>query len=91
MTLAIRDLLERLADHRLDYLEYEGPVSGDRGSVRRVDGGQYRSGAQPLTFILNGRVLSGEIEITAEPDDSAACQLTYRPELPTGATVSPAK
>ena len=26
----------RLADHRMHYLEYEGPISGDRGSVERV-------------------------------------------------------
>jgi hypothetical protein len=30
-----------LADHRLAYLDYEGPVSGDRGSVTRWDGGDY--------------------------------------------------
>jgi DNA polymerase Ligase (LigD) len=29
-----------LPDHRLHYLDYEGPVSGDRGSVRRFDGGE---------------------------------------------------
>jgi hypothetical protein len=28
-------------DHRLAYLDYEGPVSGDRGRVRRWDRGQY--------------------------------------------------
>lgn len=33
---------QRLADHRLAYLDYEGPVSGDRGSVTRWDHGQYR-------------------------------------------------
>lgn len=27
---------ERLPDHRARYLEYEGPISGNRGSVRRV-------------------------------------------------------
>lgn len=27
---------ERLADHRREYLTYEGPVSGGRGRVRRV-------------------------------------------------------
>ena len=32
---------EALGDHRLDYLEYEGPVSGDRGSVSRWDEGEY--------------------------------------------------
>jgi DNA polymerase Ligase (LigD) len=31
-----------LADHRLAYLDYEGPVSGNRGSVRRVERGEYQ-------------------------------------------------
>ena len=29
----------RLEDHRLAYLDYEGSLTGDRGSVRRVVGG----------------------------------------------------
>ena len=33
---------ERIADHRLLYLVYEGPVSGNRGSVRRIASGYYR-------------------------------------------------
>jgi hypothetical protein len=32
----------RLPDHRRDYLEYEGPLSEGRGSVRRLDQGTYR-------------------------------------------------
>jgi hypothetical protein len=31
----------RIADHRIAYLDYEGPVSGDRGTVTRVDQGEY--------------------------------------------------
>jgi len=31
-----------LADHRIGYLDYEGPVSGGRGTVRRWDVGTYR-------------------------------------------------
>ena len=30
---------EALPDHRRDYLDYEGPVSGGRGHVRRVASG----------------------------------------------------
>ena len=33
---------ERLPDHRLDYLDYEGEVSGARGRVVRVDRGTYK-------------------------------------------------
>lgn len=32
---------ERLARHRIDYLEYEGPVSGNRGQVARWDAGTF--------------------------------------------------
>ena len=39
------DVLEvsatRLPDHRLAYLDYEGPLSGDRGHVTRIDRGAY--------------------------------------------------
>ena len=31
----------RLPNHRLHYLDYEGPVSGERGTVTRWDSGQY--------------------------------------------------
>ena len=33
---------EKLSDHRLGYLDYEGPVSGDRGTVARWDAGRYQ-------------------------------------------------
>lgn len=32
---------EELPDHRLTYLDYEGPVSRNRGTVRRWDVGRY--------------------------------------------------
>lgn len=32
---------EAIADHRLRYLDYEGPVSGDRGTVAQWDSGEY--------------------------------------------------
>jgi hypothetical protein len=34
-------ILTKLADHRRAYLDYEGPISGDRGFVRRVTSGFY--------------------------------------------------
>lgn len=37
---AVAERVERLADHRRIYLDYEGPISGGRGSVRRVCTGQ---------------------------------------------------
>jgi hypothetical protein len=49
-------------DHRLLYLEYEGPVSGDRGDVKRWDHGSYLlEQEQPdrLILLLSGVRLRG--------------------------------
>jgi len=34
-------IAERLNDHRLEYLDYEGPVSGNRGTVTCWDSGEF--------------------------------------------------
>lgn len=40
--------VQPLEDHRLAYLTLEGPISGNRGSVRQVDAGTYTiEGLQP--------------------------------------------
>ncbi len=33
----------RLNNHRISYLEFEGPLGGDRGEVKRVIAGEYQS------------------------------------------------
>ena len=38
-----RQTVQRLPEHRRMYLEYEGPVSGDRGTVRRVCCGEFET------------------------------------------------
>jgi len=41
---AARDVpVKKLPDHRLAYLDYEGPVSRGRGQVRRVAAGMYET------------------------------------------------
>ncbi len=35
-------VFEKLADHRRAYLEYEGPVAGNRGYVERIEQGHYQ-------------------------------------------------
>ena len=42
---ALDDSVEaiRLSDHRRDFLEFEGPLSGNRGSVKRVAAGSYNA------------------------------------------------
>ena len=57
---------ERLPDHRLAYLDYDGPVSGDRGEVRRVDWGTFEfmhDSADRCEVVLAGEVLRGTIEL----------------------------
>jgi hypothetical protein len=53
-----------LREHRLAYLDYEGPVSGNRGQVRRVDsGGLIWLNQDPATFELQGIQLCGRFLI----------------------------
>lgn len=48
---------QRIADHRRLYLDYEGPVSGGRGSVRRLAAGWMRiEQSSPQSLILAGRL-----------------------------------
>jgi len=59
---------KRLADHRRAYLDYEGPVSGNRGQVKRHDRGTYemiehRPGL--LVVRLAGAVLRGTYHLVA--------------------------
>ena len=46
--------VEKLPDHRRDYLDYEGPVSNDRGRVARVESGTYEPMPQyePLATVF---------------------------------------
>jgi hypothetical protein len=61
----------RIAEHRLFYLDYEGPVSGNRGTVARLHSGRYtvqESNANRLKVIFalpcfaTGAVLSHSTE-----------------------------
>ena len=57
---------EPLPDHRLAYLNYEGPVSGNRGSVQRWDAGDYlfvQESAAGIEVRLAGRRLQGMARI----------------------------
>jgi len=53
-----------LPDHRKEYLEYEGPVSGDRGSVARWDEGTFElleRDEAVLKATLHGGKLAGTL------------------------------
>lgn len=64
---------EPLGDHRIDYLDYEGPVSGNRGTVRQWDGGEYlgevtQEGDEEIVIYLDGIRCNGWARI-ARGDD----------------------
>lgn len=62
---------EALADHRLEYLNYEGPVSGQRGSVSRWDAGTYDvlvDKSDAVEVQLHGGRMNGIARITRDSD-----------------------
>ncbi|MCG8449038.1 MAG: hypothetical protein MI725_05600, partial [Pirellulales bacterium] len=61
----------RLADHRLTYLDYEGPVSNNRGAVSRCDRGTYEVLLQGDGFMeihLRGKELRGVTRLERQKD-----------------------
>jgi len=62
----------RIGDHRLDYLTYEGPISGNRGYVRRVDGGNFTIISRTeieIVVDLAGQRLQGRFRLRRDADD----------------------
>ena len=59
-----------LSDHRLQYLVYEGPVSGDRGNLKRWDAGEYEGDLEPATWRI--RLQGGKISASAVMEMGAA-------------------
>jgi len=55
-----------LADHRIAYLHEQGPLTGNRGEVRRIDAGTYQTVAQESRLwqvALYGEVIQGTITL----------------------------
>lgn len=60
-----------IGDHRKAYLDYEGPVSGDRGHVKRVEGGLVEIlevTARQYVFDLRGDRFSGRFRMRRGED-----------------------
>ncbi len=71
-----------LPDHRPAYLDYEGPISGDRGSVTRWDRGTYEVETQSeseLTVQLNGEKLNGRVSLRQSPTAEKNWRLRFFP------------
>jgi len=59
--------VEMAADHRLAYLEYEGPISGNRGSVVRWDSGTFEwlsQSVEEFKVEMSGQKLQGIAKIS---------------------------
>lgn len=64
---------ESLAEHRIEYLDYEGPISGNRGTVTRWDSGTYqfiRQTDHELVLSLDGQRLRGTATLARVGDDA---------------------
>ncbi|MDR1964032.1 MAG: hypothetical protein LBQ50_09665 [Planctomycetaceae bacterium] len=76
--------VKKLPDHRRDYLDYEGPVSQNRGFVRRLDSGTYEIFETPeisetfekheievtKNFRLHGKLFNGILSVRQFNNDS---------------------
>lgn len=74
-----------LPDHRLEYLDYEGPISGGRGSVTRWDRGtcavESRTDAK-IVLVLKGDKLTGRVTLARAPGETDRWRFSYSPEGP---------
>jgi hypothetical protein len=71
---------EALADHRLAYLDYEGPISGNRGAVTRWDCGTYaveRQDSQEWAVTLTGDRLTGHATLLRSADDPKRWRFSF--------------
>ncbi len=68
-----------LPDHRLAYLEYEGPISGDRGEVRRIAQGTYvrlEWSDERIVVDLQGDQLRGRLMLSRDGGNAWSLRLS---------------
>ena len=74
---------EQLADHRPAYLDFEGLLSGDRGSVTRIESGAYSAGQNTpdrWEFAITGRMIVGLITLSRTLSEGPHWKLTFEAE-----------
>lgn len=74
--------IHQIADHRLLYLDYEGPINGNRGSVVRVDSGHYfelHHKKATVEYSIEGTKLAGTLEINNI--DEIQLRMRYKPSV----------
>ena len=67
--------IRRLADHRLAYLSYEGPVSNDRGFVKRIDEGEFAIVAVESASRVRVRAAGGVFRFELQLPKAIFCDL----------------
>lgn len=73
---------EPLPNHRRHYLDYEGPVSGNRGQVTRWDFGTCQVNElqeEKISLILNGSRLSAKVTLERTSPDSERWKVWISP------------
>lgn len=71
-----------LPDHRREYLDYEGPVSGDRGHVTRWDGGTFeieRDAPEEFVAMVTGQRLCGRVRLVPGVAGDQRCGFSFEP------------
>jgi len=79
-------IAESLADHRLAYLDYEGPIAGNRGDVARWDQGTWKLLAlseDQLMAELLGHRLIGRLTLARDGHASQRWRFSFEADLPT--------
>ena len=71
-----------LANHRLAYLDYEGPLTEQRGTVSRYEWGSYKTvldDALQQVVVLHGQTLEGRLTIGKANEQGRAVPLRLDP------------
>ena len=77
--------VQALPDHRRIYLDYQGPISGDRGTVTRCDRGTIRVLQYTATHIgveITGMLLQGHLDLHAGKPNANLWRLHWSPAKP---------
>ncbi|NNM87028.1 MAG: hypothetical protein HKL95_00745 [Phycisphaerae bacterium] len=77
--------VQALPDHRRIYLDYQGPISGNRGTVIRCDRGTLRLLHYTTTHMaveIAGALLRGRLNLRADDSAPNLWSLHWSPEKP---------
>ena len=76
---------EALPDHRMHYLDYEGPITGDRGVVTRYDAGEcqiVQASATRWQALLSGGRLHGRATLVQDSVNHALWRFRFQEAAP---------